>query len=532
MKKLFCVVISVFMLIGLLGTSSCSMIKYFVMPSEEVEDGEEEERTVTLPEEETGPVTIPDKGCTIDFPKRKPYEYDMDLTLDTEANTIGGHVVIWLYNDSHDNWKDLILRDYPSLFDKADVYANNIKKGGGITKIDNIKDSRTGKLKSAVRHHGDSSLFGVNLDKELEPGETMKLSYDFVAKIPDNADRFGYSNNVYCVTNFYPILAEYVDGAWSQEGYIITGECFYSEISNYNVRLTVPEGYIVASSGEMKDSSSGNGKLTYTFEAPYVRDFVFCASNVFASEQKEVEGVKVNVFYNRDNPPGNDMSAVIDKTFESAGNSFKAFGDAFGKYPYSELDIVISPMAAGGMEYPNLIIITDYVCKKEMSMYNSYDQLEVVVCHEIAHQWFMGIVGSNSGAEPWLDESVASYAELVYYEYLGGDKETTYLRRYGKSQYNIVDKWKNNEKLDIAYSEFEDDGAYAMRIYLDGKAALYQMEEIIGREKFHGIIRGYVKRNAFKNANTKDFLKALYDCAGKDNDELNELVGKIFRTTI
>ena len=71
-----------------------------------------------------------------------------------------------------------------------------------------------------------------------------------------------------------------------------------------------------------------------------------------------------------------------------------------------------------------------------------------------------------------------------------------------------------------------------MRIYADGKAVLYQMEEILGREKFHGIIRGYVRRNAFKNANTKDFLKALYDCAGNDNDELNKLVEKVFRTKI
>jgi len=532
MKKLFSVVISAFMLIGLLGTSSCSMIKDLIKPSEEVEEEDrEEEETITLPEEEKGPVTIPDKGVAIEFPKRKPYEYDMDLTLDTEANTIGGHVVIWLYNDSSDNWKELCLRDYPSLFDKADVYAYKVKTDGKITDISNVEDSRTGALK-VRRDKDDDSVVWLDLEKELEPGKTMKLSYDFIAKIPDNADRFGFYNNIYSATNFYPILAEYVDGNWSHAGYITVGECFYSEISNYKVRLTVPEGYTVASSGEKKDSSTKDGKLTYTFEAPYVRDFVFCASSVFESEQKEVEGVKVSVLYNRDNPPGKDMSAVVDMTFKSAENSFKAFGEAFGKYPYPELDIVITPMAAGGMEYPNLIIITDYVCKKEMSMYNSYDQLEVIVCHEIAHQWFMGIVGSNSGVEPWLDESMASYSELVFYEYLGGDKESTYLRGYGKSQYNIIDKWKNNEKLDIAYSEFEDDGAYSMRIYVDGKAALYQMEEIIGREKFHGIIRGYVKRNAFKNANTKDFLKALYDCAGKDNDKLNELVGKIFRTKI
>ena len=525
MKKLFSVIVSAFMLFGVLSTSSCSMLK------DKLVQGTEEEEIVTLPEEDKSPVTIPDKGCEIKYPERKPYEYEMDLTLDTEAKTIGGHVVIDFYNDSNDSWKELCLRDYPSLFDEADVYAKQIKDGGGITEITNVKDSRGGNLE-VEREKDDVSVVWLKLKKELEPGRRMKLSYDFVAKIPNNADRFGFSNDIYNVTTFYPILAEYVDGDWSHTGYISTGECFYSEISNYNVRLTVPEGYKVASTGECKDTASKDGKLTYTFEAPYVRDFVFCASSTFPSEQRECDGVKVNVYYNLDNPPDKRMTAVLDIVFESAENSFKAFGEAFGKYPYPELDIIITPMAAGGMEYPNLIIITDYVCHDYMSQYSQYDQLEVVVCHEIAHQWFMGIVGSNSGVEPWLDESLASYAELVFYEYLGGDKESKQLNGYGKAQHSIVKSWKDTDKLDVSYYDFKDDGAYAMMIYIEGKAAVYQMEEAVGREKFHGIIRGYVQRNAFKNATTKDFLKALFDCEGKDNAELNELVEKIFKTKL
>ena len=515
MRRFFCAVVLALMLMNVLAFSSCTRA------------GD----TVLMPQEETGPVTIPDKGCEIEFPKRKPYEYEMDLTLDTDANTVGGHVVIDFYNDSSDPWEELCLRDYPSLFDKPEVYADKIKRGGGITDISNVCDSLGGKLE-VERDKDDVSVVWLKLNKKLKPGKSMKLSYDFVAKIPDNADRFGLANNIYNVTNFYPILAEYVDGEWSHAKYFAVGECFYSEISNYKVRLMVPDDYKVASSGERVLSSPKDGKLTYKFEAAYVRDFVFCACKSFANEQRNCDGVIVNLFYNKENPPEKDMSPVSDVAFTTAENSLKAFGEAFGKYPYKELDIVITPNAAGGMEYPNLVIIADYICHRDIMMYEDFDQLDIVLCHEIAHQWFMGIVGSNSGVEPWLDESFASYAEIVYYEYLGGEKEKNHINGYSKNEHSITKNWKDKDKLDAAYSEFEKDISYTRLIYSEGKAVLYQMEEILGREKFHGIIRGYVKRNAFKNASTKDFLKALYDCAGNDNEELNEMVKKVFRTKI
>ena len=515
MRKFFCAVVIALLLFNVLGISSC----------------EKNSDTVILPQEESGPVTIPEKGCKIEFPKRQPYEYEMDLTLDTDSNTIGGHVVIDFYNDSSDPWEELCLRDYPSLFDSPSVYANKQKNGGGITEISNVRDSRGGKLE-VEREKDDVSVVWLKLNKKLKPGKRMKLSYDFVTKIPVNADRFGFTNDVYSVTNFYPILAEYVDGNWSHAKYFEVGECFYSEISNYNVRLTVPDEYKVASTGERILSSTKDGKLTYKFEAPCVRDFVFCASKSFANEQRNFDGVTVNLFYNMETPPEKDMSSVSDVAFTTAETSLKAFGEAFGKYPYKELDIVINPTAAGGMEYPNLVIISDYICHSYIQMYENFDQLDIVLCHEIAHQWFMGIVGSNSGVEPWLDESFASYAEIVYYEYLGGEKEKNHINGYSKNEHSITRNWKDKDKLDVAYSEFEKDISYTRLIYSEGKAVLYQMEEILGREKFHGIIRGYVKRNAFKNASTKDFLKALYDGAGNDNQELNEMVKKVFRTKI
>ena len=62
----------------------------------------------------------PVKGCSIDFPERELYSYDMDLTLDIDKDTIGGHVVFSFYNDSEEDWNELCLRDYPSVFTKPE----------------------------------------------------------------------------------------------------------------------------------------------------------------------------------------------------------------------------------------------------------------------------------------------------------------------------------------------------------------------------------------------------------------------------
>ncbi len=488
-------------------------------------------------------IDIPEEGCPVEFPDGEVYDYVMDLKFDPDEQTVGGHVIFTFFNDSEDPWNELCMRDYPSLFDDMNVYVLKVKDGGGITRIENITDSRTGALEYE-RDPDDKSVIWIKLGKPLEAGEHMTLTYDFLTLIPTNPDRFGAAGGIYNITNFYPILAEYVNGSWSHERYFNTGECFYSEISDYHVTIEAPEGSVFASTGEEISSVTEGGWETVKFEAPFVRDFVFSASEFFEKKTEDIEGVKVNVFYSKDKPAQQDMTDVTDKCFDVAGTSLKAFGEAFGRYPYGELDIVLSPLKAGGMEYPNLVIITNEVCHEYISVFEPYDQLENCLCHEIGHQWFMGIVGSNSGAEPWLDESVTSYTELVYYEYLGGKVFDDHVAGYRRMDRDLseVDRDKEREEgileenispyLDVPYSNFPTDLYYTAYIYDTGKAFCYQLEEACGREEFHGVLRAYVHRYAFKNATTKDFLEVLYGCAGQDNGELNRLVATMLKTRI
>lgn len=481
--------------------------------------------------------TAPEEGCAIEFPDRPLYHYQMDLTLNEADRTVSGHVVFDFYNDSEDPWDKLCMRDYPSLFTDPEPvgYDSSLALNGALTEIGAVTDGRDGSV-PAYERDDDVSVLWLGLRKPLAPNDRMTLEYDFTATVPTVADRFGVEAGVFNVTCFYPILAEYENGDWSHAAYYDMGECFYSEVSDYDVKLTVPAGFTVAATGTETGKSETDGAVTYTYHAPCVRDFVFSASRTFVRESAVFDGVRVNVLYNPESVPTPDMTAPVSETFRAAEDTLAALDKAFGRYPYEELDIVLAPICAGGMEYPNLVIISDWLCDPDYSGYETddkrYEPLKNCVAHEIAHQWFMGIVGSNSGMQPWQDESFASYSVLVYAEYIGeldGD------RMADVTEWNLSDPGKLQQlknslccPINRAYYDFRMPLFYQQAVYSLGQAVLFRMEEILGEKEFHAVVREYVRRNAFSNADPQSFFDVLFEYAGTDNAALNELVGAVF----
>ena len=484
----------------------------------------------------------PERNCSIDFPTREVYHYDMDLTLDTQADTIGGHVVFRFYNDSADAWDKLCLRDYPSLFTDPQAIGYLMSNvNGATTIIENVKDGRDNSALTVTRD-SDVSVIWLALSKPLAPGESMTLEYDFTTKIPTLDDRFGKASGIYNVANFYPILAEYTKDGWSHVAYFLNGECFYSEIANYDVKLTVPTGVIVGSTGAEKTRAEGDGTVTYTYNAPFVRDFVFSASADFQVRTETHEGVRVNVLYTDQYANAVDLDEVAMYSQIAAKNALAAFGQAFGRYPYEELDIILTPLSAGGMEYPNLVQIGDsaylYGAVDGVDGSAMYYDLQIVVAHEIGHQWFMGIVGSNSGVEPWQDESLASYTEKVFADYcnsIGGDMRSPYGTDPGADLFDfknkiMVDMQREYGLLPINHGvhDYRSDSTYVYSIYYMGALVMEALEDAIGQENFYAVIREYVHRNAFTNADPESFLELIYECAGTENATVNAIIDASF----
>jgi len=513
--------------------------------------------------------TVPAPGCKIDFKKQEErYHYDMDLTLDSEKNTIGGHVEFTFFNDSDQDWDKLCLRDYSSLFIDSDTagYDGALDTNGALTKIENITDGRNNSTIEMERDK-DVSVVWLPLSQKLAPGEKMTLSYDFEAKIPTVADRYGVDEGVFNVTNFYPILAEYTKDGWSHEKFYDCGECFFSEVSDYDVKITLKENMTLLTTGLENGEEKKDGMKTQSFHADCVRDFVFCASDKFKTIEGDYKDTHIRVAYTEDDLP--DANKVLaQECLRASVDSLSAFGEAFGEYPYKDLEVVITPIAAGGMEYPNLVIITKNISKEVTENGKDFqeycrNEADYIVSHEIGHQWFMGIVGSNSGMQPWLDESFASYTEIVYdqYVYPGSgryEKPTKEELEEAKQLMESIQKEmeKNGEDgapamvwfgsiyyedgeekilqdqglvpVNKSFYSYPDDYTYIDAIYQVGKDALFNIGDAVGRDEFHGIIREYIRRHAFTNADQSDFFEVLYELAGTDNEQLNKIMSVYF----
>ena len=107
-------------------------------------------------------------------------------------------------------------------------------------------------------------------------------------------------------------------------------------------------------------------------------------------------GVLVKVWW-----PDEISKAQADSMFAVGKSAIDSHSAAYGAYPYREVDLVLGNFTRfGGMEYPQLVMS---------------DPSPGVIVHELAHQWWFGLVGDDEYTEPWLDEAFASYATDVYY---------------------------------------------------------------------------------------------------------------------
>ena len=135
-----------------------------------------------------------------------------------------------------------------------------------------------------------------------------------------------------------------------------------------------------------------NGLVARTYTATEVRDFAWAAGRL-----EQVTGnagaTKVVVSYRA----GAVTKVQAQRMLAAAQKSVSTFAASFGPYPYPELDVVLGAFPDfGGMEYPTIV-------------FSEVDKW--TVAHEVAHQWWYGLVGNDQYAEPWLDESLATWSE-------------------------------------------------------------------------------------------------------------------------
>ena len=361
------------------------------------------------------------------------------------------------------------------------------------------------------------TVYSIALPSALADKEQLDIAMEYDVDIPNIQNRFGYQGNVFNLGNFIASPAVYGADGWVVEPYVDLGDAFYTDIADYDVVINVPEGYTVAATGEEVGIN--------TYHAENVRDFAFCASDSYDILRDEQDGVVIEVCY------GGDLSVTAERIMQTAKRSLELCGQCFGKYPYEKLSIVMNGLTGGvsGMEYPMLVMISpdlplEHLEEQGVDLSDSDEiapytiSIDCSVFHEIAHQWFYGIVGNDQISEPWLDEGFCRFSEYLYQQkyppevkedsgiYLMEDRFRDYYDMYfGKPTDGTTQVPDTTYLGKSLYYWVEEDPMGYWEIYDKGASLIYMMQQQMGEEAFSEAVKEYVQTFAYGFVTTDSF---------------------------
>ena len=440
--------------------------------------------------------------------------YTMDITYN-EDHTLNVKQTLEYTNNEECELPNLMLHMYPRSFRKGasasvistlnydKCYYNGASYGDMEVTTLKVNDIE----KDIVVTGNDEDILDITFDTPLETNNTTTIYLEYTVTIPNINHRFGYGEDTINLGNFYPIACVFEDGNYNVECYHYNGDPFYSEIANYNVTITTPSQYKLATTGNISNQSESEDVAVYNINAKGVRDYAFVLSDKFSVVSDKVNNVTVNYYYYKNQYPSECLKAGMD--------SINTFNTLFGEYPYDVINIVESNFVHGGMEYPNLVLISDAVDVQS-------DYVNVIV-HEVAHQWWYGLVGNNEFQYGWLDEGLTEYSTKLFYdenpEYKVDTKEL--IKNTTNSYVTFVDIYKKvfdtvDTSMNRKLNEYTNESEYVYIAYVKGMLMFDSLHELLGKEKFIHALQIYFEDNKFDIATPEDLINAFEKASGSD----------------
>jgi aminopeptidase N len=197
----------------------------------------------------------------------------------------------------------------------------------------------------------------------------------------------------------------------------------------------------------------------------------------------------------------------------ASAQAIQVYSQRFGPYPHKTLSVVVADFQ-DSMEFSALYF-------HSRSFYNLYDgttqnYLTFVAAHETAHQWWFDQVANDQAKEPWLDESLTTYSELIYYESTQPDLIPWWW------SYRI-DFFEPHGNVDIPVYDGQDADTYKTIVYFNGAHFMQDLRERIGGEAFFAFLQDYYNQGRGKIVTGDDFFRILDSHTDADySDIVNE----------
>jgi hypothetical protein len=373
----------------------------------------------------------------------------------------------------------------------------------------------------------DRTVAEIPLSAPLAPGQTINVQLTWSSRVPRTFARTGVVGNYYFLAQWFPKIGVLQDDGWNCHQFHARTE-FFADFGIYDVRLTVPTGWIVGASGiERSRRDEGNRTTTHNYYAEDVHDFAWTTSPDYLERTERFEHATL--------PPVNlrlllqpEHDGQETRHFDAARATLKYYGEWFGPYPYANLTIVDPAWQSGadGMEYPTLITAgTSWIAPRSVA------EPEGVTVHEGGHQFWYGIVATNEFENAWMDEGINTFSTArVIDQYFGADH---YERRYfgGLVPWVFTDLpltravdgnrlagYRRNARTDVQSTPSWRywPGTGGAITYNKTALWLHTLERMLGWETLQKILSTYFARQAFRHPTPADFFAVANEVSGRD----------------
>jgi hypothetical protein len=412
--------------------------------------------------------------------------YHIDLQISDDLSVVRGRQEVRYTNRADHPLDAVYFRLFPNLMGGAATVSEVEVAGQDADPVYELE-------RSAVR---------VPLPEPLQPGEHVVIQMGFEVKLPRDLEAgyglFGSFDDMLLLHECYPVIPVYDDEGWNIEIPSPFADITYLDASFYLVRVTVPANLTIVASGvEVSREQQGDNQVLTLASGPS-RDFYLTASEDYTVVSETVGETTVNSYALPERMEGAALA------LQQAIDALESYGARFGDYPYTEFDLVGTPMLALGMEYPGVVTIahSQYDLDGEVYGQPARLMLEPSVAHEAAHQWFYNAVGNDQLDEPWLDEALAQYVVGLYFTDIygeGGDQ----------AWFDALDsRWDRVERANIPIglpvSEYTAE-EYGAIVYGRGPLFVAAVAEELGQTAFNEFLRDYYKSHEWGIGTSVDF---------------------------
>lgn len=518
------------------------------------------------PHELFAPIFYTQRGNLMNTPDGRPgpdywqnrADYVLKANIDTVSKVLTGIEDLTYTNNSpydlHELWLQLDQNTY-----KDNARSNDVTgfPSQGHTKgyqFSSVKIEQNGVIQNADFVITDTRM-QIRLSKPLAPkGGKIHVLMNYKYEIPG---AFGGRNDyvatkngvIYEIAQWYPRMCVFDEArGWNTLPFLGSGE-FYCEYGDFDYTVTVPADMIVAGSGELMNPEEvltktqlerwekakhsdqtvmirtpeevtqassrpkNQGNLSWHFQMKNSRDVAFGASKAYIWD-----AAKVNL------PNGKPCMAMSVYPVESAGNdawgrateylknSIEYFSNKWFVYPYP--NAVNEAGIAGGMEYPGIVF--DGIEDKGKVLF-------WVTAHEIGHNWFPMIVGSDERRFAFMDEGFNTFIDVyasdeVNHGEFAPKRDGEYAPKGGYPADEIVPVILDPDAPTIMTpaDAIPEKYRHSISYFKTAFGLVMLREQILGKDRFDYAFRNYIHNWAYKHPQPDDFFRAMENGAGED----------------